>query len=73
MVAQLGFFVIVVVLFIALIALARSARVIAQYEKGLVLRLGRYRSTVGPGLTFLVPVIEDLMKVDMRLIWTSPT
>ena len=57
MVAQLGFFLIVILLFIALVALARSARVIAQHEKGLVLRLGRYRATVGPGLTFLVPVI----------------
>jgi regulator of protease activity HflC (stomatin/prohibitin superfamily) len=66
MVAQLGFFLIVILLFIALVALARSARVIAQHEKGLVLRLGRYRATVGPGLTFLVPVIEDLLKVDMR-------
>ncbi|MBI1796041.1 MAG: SPFH/Band 7/PHB domain protein [Candidatus Eisenbacteria bacterium] len=55
-----------VVLLIALISLARAARVVAQYEKGLVLRLGRYRATVGSGLTFLVPVIEDLIKVDMR-------
>ena len=55
-----------VLLLIALISLARSARVVAQYEKGLVLRLGRYRTTVGSGLTFLVPVIEDMMKVDMR-------
>src|SRR5678815_5420755 len=52
--------------FIMLVALARSARIVAQYEKGLVLRLGRYRTTVGSGLTFLVPVIEDLQKVDMR-------
>ena len=51
---------------IILIALARSARVISQYEKGLVLRLGRYRATVDSGLTFLVPMIEDLIKVDMR-------
>jgi regulator of protease activity HflC (stomatin/prohibitin superfamily) len=55
-----------VLLLIALVSLARSARVVAQYEKGLVLRLGRYRTTVGSGLTFLVPVIEDMMKVDMR-------
>ena len=39
---------------------------ISQFEKGLVLRLGRYRATVGPGLTFLMPVIEDILKVDMR-------
>jgi len=55
-----------VVLFIALVMLARSARIISQYEKGLVLRLGKYRSTVDSGLTFLVPMIESLIKVDMR-------
>jgi len=66
MAVQLGYFLLVIVLFITLIALARSARVVAQYEKGLVLRLGRYRATVGSGLTFLVPVIEDMLKVDMR-------
>jgi regulator of protease activity HflC (stomatin/prohibitin superfamily) len=55
-----------VLAFITLIALARSARVVAQYEKGLVLRLGKYRATVDSGLTFLVPVIEDMLKVDMR-------
>src|SRR5262245_37047772 len=66
MVNSIVFLLLVVVLFIALIALARSARVVAQFEKGLVLRLGRYRATVGSGLTFLVPVIEDIIKVDMR-------
>jgi regulator of protease activity HflC (stomatin/prohibitin superfamily) len=55
-----------VLAFVTLIALARSARVVTQYEKGLVLRLGKYRTTVDSGLTFLVPVIEDMIKVDMR-------
>jgi regulator of protease activity HflC (stomatin/prohibitin superfamily) len=66
MLVQLGTFLLIVVLFIALIALARSARIVAQYEKGLILRLGRYRATTDSGLTFLVPVIEDMIKVDMR-------
>jgi regulator of protease activity HflC (stomatin/prohibitin superfamily) len=66
MALSIGTVLLVIVLLIALISLARSARVVAQYEKGLVLRLGRYRSTVGSGLTFLVPVIEDMIKVDMR-------
>jgi len=61
-----GMLLLLVLLLIALVSLARSARVVAQYEKGLVLRLGKYRTTVGSGLTFLVPVIEDMMKVDMR-------
>ncbi|HEY3217432.1 MAG TPA: SPFH domain-containing protein [Candidatus Eisenbacteria bacterium] len=66
MIGTLGMLLLIVVLFITLVALARSARVVAQYEKGLVLRLGRYRSTVDSGLTFLVPMIEDMLKVDMR-------
>ena len=64
--SQIGFVLLVIVLFITLISLARSARVVSQYEKGLVLRLGKYRATVDSGLTFLVPVIEDMLKVDMR-------
>ena len=62
----LGFFVLAIFLFIALVMVARSARIVSQYEKGLVMRLGKYRTTVGSGLTFLVPMIENLIKVDMR-------
>jgi regulator of protease activity HflC (stomatin/prohibitin superfamily) len=61
-----GMLLLFVMLLIALVSLARSARIVAQYEKGLVMRLGKYRTTVDSGLTFLVPVIEDMLKVDMR-------
>lgn len=63
---QFLFILVVIVLLIALVSLARAARIVKQYEKGLVLRLGQYRNTVGSGLTFLVPVIEDMITVDMR-------
>ncbi len=66
MIGTLGTMLLLVVLLITLVALARSARVVAQYEKGLVMRLGRYRATADSGLTFLVPMIEDMVKVDMR-------
>jgi regulator of protease activity HflC (stomatin/prohibitin superfamily) len=66
MFAQVGFALLVIILFIVFLSLARSARIVSQYEKGLVLRLGKYRASVGSGLTFLVPVIEDMVKVDMR-------
>jgi regulator of protease activity HflC (stomatin/prohibitin superfamily) len=49
-----------------IITLARTARIVKQYEKGLVMRLGKYRATVGSGLTFLTPFVEDLISVDMR-------
>jgi regulator of protease activity HflC (stomatin/prohibitin superfamily) len=66
MLESIGSVLLVILLLIAIIALARSARVVAQFEKGLVLRLGRYRATADSGLTFLVPLIEAMIKVDMR-------
>ena len=60
------FILVVIFAFVMLVALARSARIITQYEKGLVLRLGKYRTTVSSGLTFLVPVIEDVVKAAQR-------
>src|SRR5262245_21765027 len=66
MINQFLFLFLIIFPFIMLVALARSARIVAQYEKGMVLRLGKYRTTVSSGLTFLVPVMESMIKVDMR-------
>lgn len=52
--------------FVLLIILARSARIVAQYEKGLILRLGKYHATADSGLTFLTPLVDEMVKVDMR-------
>ena len=62
----IAYIVLGIFVFIALVMVARSARIVSQYEKGLIMRLGKYRATVGSGLTFLVPMIEDLLKIDMR-------
>ncbi len=51
---------------VLLITLARSARIVSQYEKGLILRLGRYHATADSGLTFLTPFVDEMIKVDMR-------
>jgi regulator of protease activity HflC (stomatin/prohibitin superfamily) len=49
-----------------LIALARGARTVRQYEKGLITRLGKYHGMAPSGLTFIVPFIDDIVRVDMR-------
>ena len=59
-------FFIIAVAFIALYAFAKSVRIINQYEKAIILRLGKYRSTSEPGLTIVLPFIESIIKVDMR-------
>src|SRR3989344_8426635 len=51
---------------IGIVALFRSLRIVNQYEKGIILRLGRYLATADPGITFLMPFIDSMTKVDMR-------
>lgn len=54
---------------IALIVLAISGlRVVDQYEKGVVLTLGKHTSTRKPGLTWIFPGIQRMMKVDLRIL-----
>ena len=57
---------IIVVLLILLIA--NSVRVLREYERGVVFRLGRYVGTRGPGLIILVPIIERMQKVSLRTV-----
>src|SRR5277367_5011396 len=43
-------------------------RVLQQYQRGLVFRLGRYGGTREPGLTWIIPVIERMQIVDIRVV-----
>jgi HflK protein len=51
---------------ISFIALLSSIKIVNQAEKGIVLRLGKYQRTVGPGVNFIFPFIEELIKIDVR-------
>jgi regulator of protease activity HflC (stomatin/prohibitin superfamily) len=55
-------------LFIILFILANSLRILREYERGVVFRLGRYVGTRGPGLILLVPFIERMERVSLRTI-----
>jgi len=46
------------------VTLAKSARIVAQYQKGLIMRLGKYHAMVGSGLHFLMPFVDQLIRVD---------
>src|ERR671915_1401537 len=57
-----------VVVFFGFIALASSIRVLREYERGVVFRLGRLIGQKGPGLIFLIPIIDRMVRVDLRTI-----
>ena len=61
--------VVIAVIIVALIVVAaQSIRVVTQYEKGVLFRLGRVKDVREPGLTFIIPVIDRLRKVSMRIV-----
>ncbi|GAA3080958.1 slipin family protein [Streptomyces goshikiensis] len=53
----------------AVVYLGAAARVVKQYERGVVFRLGRVRSGIrGPGLTTIVPFVDRLKKVNLQIV-----
>lgn len=60
--------VIVAVVIFGIIVLAAAIRVVNEYERGVVFRLGRYVGVRGPGLILLIPFIERMIKVDLRVV-----
>ncbi|MBE0621832.1 MAG: slipin family protein [Burkholderiales bacterium] len=56
----------VIVIVVAL--LAASLRILREYERGVVFQLGRFWSVKGPGLIFLIPVIQQMVRVDLRTV-----
>jgi len=59
---------IVVIAIIVLIFLYASIKVLREYERGVVFTLGRYTGLKGPGLILLYPFIQQMVRVDLRVV-----
>jgi regulator of protease activity HflC (stomatin/prohibitin superfamily) len=59
---------IVVILLVILLVLASAVKIVKEYERGVVFRLGRLLGPRGPGLILLVPFIERMQKIDLRTV-----
>jgi len=57
----------VIVLFVVVI-LANAIRILREYERGVVFRLGRLVGVRGPGLIFLIPIVDKMVKVSLRTV-----
>jgi len=55
-------------LFLFLILLAMSLRILREYERGVVFQLGRFWKVKGPGLVILIPAIQQMVKVGLRVV-----
>lgn len=58
-------FLVIITVFV-LIMLIKSVKIIGQGEKGIVLRLGKFKAVLDPGLNIVIPFVDSLIKVDVR-------
>jgi len=59
----------VAVIAILVVAILFSAvRILREYERGVVFTLGRYTGTKGPGFFLLVPLVQQMVRVDLRVV-----
>jgi regulator of protease activity HflC (stomatin/prohibitin superfamily) len=59
---------IVIVVILLLIFLPMSIKVVQEYERGVIFRLGRLTGAKGPGLFVIIPIVDRMVKIDLRVI-----
>jgi regulator of protease activity HflC (stomatin/prohibitin superfamily) len=58
----------IAVLFVLLIILANAIRILREYERAVVFRLGRLVGAKGPGIVILIPIVDRMVKISLRLL-----
>lgn len=62
-----SFSTIIVPLFIVLAILSQAVKIVREYERVVIFRLGRFSGLKGPGIFFIIPVIDRVMLLDLRV------
>jgi regulator of protease activity HflC (stomatin/prohibitin superfamily) len=60
--------VVVIVVVLALLGLGLGVRIVTQYEQGVLFRLGRLRGTRAPGFQLIIPVVDVMRRVSLRIV-----
>ena len=63
----LSFFLLPIVVIVALALVATSVKILREYERAVVFTLGRFQKVQGPGLVLLVPFVQEMVRVDLRI------
>lgn len=65
---SLTWFIIGLIAFILIIVLPSTIKIIAEWERGVILRLGRLLGAKGPGFFLIIPFVDRMIKVDLRTL-----
>lgn len=58
----------IIVVFLVILILSSAVRIILEYERGVVFRLGRFSSVKGPGLRLIIPIVDRMRKISLRTV-----
>ncbi len=58
----------IIIVFLILLVLSSAVRIVLEYERGVVFRLGRFSNVKGPGLRFIIPVVDRMTKISLRTV-----
>src|SRR6516164_8389391 len=59
---------VVPILILAAIVVPQALRILREYERGVIFRLGKLLGAKGPGLIVLIPVVDRMVKIDLRVV-----
>jgi regulator of protease activity HflC (stomatin/prohibitin superfamily) len=60
-------YLIIIVIFVIFV-LSSAIKILREYERGVIFRLGRLIQTKGPGIIFLIPIVDRMIKVSLRIV-----
>ena len=61
---------VVIIAMLAVLLFSSAVRIFREYERGVMFTLGRYTGTKGPGVVLMVPLVQQLVRVDLRIVVT---
>jgi len=56
------------IIILAVIILPQAIRILREYERGVIFRLGKLLGAKGPGLIFLIPIVDRMVRMDLRVV-----
>jgi len=56
------------ILIVVVLILSNAIKILREWERGVILRLGKFQAVRGPGITFLIPMIERMYRINTRLV-----
>src|SRR5438132_8103414 len=58
----------VILLVLAVFVLPLAVRILREYERGVIFRLGKLLDAKGPGVIFLIPLVDRMVRMDLRIV-----